>query len=322
MGSNAKGALFALLAFGVYSTHDAVVKFLGAEYSTFQIIFFSVAFSFPLAVLTIIGDPRPGTLMPVHPRWVAGRTVAAVISGMSGFYAFTTLPMAQAYAIIFATPLLVTVLAIPVLGETVRIRRWLAVLVGLVGVMIVIRPGQAALGLGHLAALAAAGAGAFSAVVMRKISPDERPGVLLLYPMLANLALMALALPFVYRPMPVTHLGLLGCMSALGWSAGLILIRAYRSGEAVVVAPMQYSQIIWAAVFGLLIFSERPDGGTLLGAGVIIASGLYIVLREGRSTASATRPALHTRGRPESPAAPRSSLLQRFGRRAEGMAGE
>ena len=108
MGSNAKGALFALLAFGVYATHDAVVKYLGGSYSSFQIVFFFVLFSFPLAVLTIIGDPKPGTLMPVHPRWVAVRTVAAMTSGISAFYAFTALPMAQAYAILFATPLMKT----------------------------------------------------------------------------------------------------------------------------------------------------------------------------------------------------------------------
>ncbi|MBW7921594.1 MAG: DMT family transporter [Rubellimicrobium sp.] len=312
MGSNTKGSLFALLAFAIYSTHDAIVKHLGVDYSTFQIIFFSVLFSFPLAVLAIIGDSTPGTLKPAHPRWVLLRTLAAVTSGMSAFYAFTALPMAQAYAILFATPLLVTVLAIPLLGETVRIRRWLAVLVGLAGVMIVIRPGQASLGLGHLAALLAATSGALSAVVMRRVGSGERPVVLLLYPMLANLVLMGMALPFVYRPMPLAHLGLLACMSVLGWTAGLVQIHAYRSGEAVVVAPMQYSQIIWAAVFGLLIFNETPDGGTALGAAVIIASGLYIVLREGRSTASATRPALHTRARPESPAAPRPSLLRRF----------
>jgi len=317
MGSNAKGALFALLAFGVYATHDAVVKYLGGSYSTFQIVFFFVLFSFPLAVLTIIGDPKPGTLMPVHPRWVAVRTVAAMTSGISAFYAFTALPMAQAYAILFATPLIVTVLAIPLLGETVRIRRWAAVLVGLAGVMIVIRPGQAELGPGHIAALLAATGAAVSAVVMRRISHDERPVVLLLYPMIGNLVVMSIMLPFVYVPMPVAHLGLLACMAALGWTAGLIMIRAYRAGEAVVVAPMQYSQIIWAAIFGLLIFNETPDGGTALGAGVIIASGIYIVLREGRSSASATRPALGTRARPESPAAPRASLLQVFSRRPE-----
>lgn len=317
MGSNAKGALFALLGFGVYSSHDAIVKYLGVEYSTFQIIFFSVLFSFPLAVIAIIRDSTPGTLKPVHPRWVLLRTVAALASGVSAFYAFKVLPMAQAYAILFATPLLVTVLAIPLLGETVRVRRWLAVLVGLAGVMIVIRPGQAALGLGHLAAMLAATSGALSAVVMRRIGPDERPVVLLLYPMLANLAAMSLALPFVYKPMPITHLGLLAGMSVLGWTGGLVLIHAYRAGEAVVVAPMQYSQIIWATIFGLLIFNEIPDRFTALGAAVIIGSGLYMVLRESRSTASATRPVLHSRGRAETPVAPRSSLLQRFVRRED-----
>ncbi len=149
MSSNAKGALLALLAFGVFSTHDVFIKKLGALYSPIQIVFFSVLLSFPLATIMLMRDGKPGTLVPVHPWWMLLRTVAAVVTGFSAFYAFANLPLTQTYAILFATPLLITILSIPILGETVRIMRWAAVIVGLCGVMIVLRPGTTDLGLGH-----------------------------------------------------------------------------------------------------------------------------------------------------------------------------
>ena len=156
MSPNAKGAIFALLAFAIFSTHDVIVKILGATYAPFQIVFYSVLLSFPLAFIMLMRDVNPGTLVPVHPWWLALRTVAVVATGVSAFYAFTVLPLAQTYAILFAAPLLITILAIPVLGEKVRLRRWLAVLVGLAGVMVVLRPGSTELSLGHVAALVAA----------------------------------------------------------------------------------------------------------------------------------------------------------------------
>ncbi|MCY4335672.1 MAG: DMT family transporter [Litoreibacter sp.] len=306
--SNTRGALFALAAFGIFSTHDVFIKVLGGSYSPVQILFFSVMFSFPLAMLYLMRDATSGTLIPKHPYWMAARTVAAVITGFSAFYAFSVLPLAQVYAIIFASPLLITILAIPILGEQVRIRRWIAVLVGLAGVLIVLRPGQTELELGHLAALAAAVGGAFASIVVRKIGREERSVVLLLYPMMANFAVMAAMLPLVYVPMPIEHLGMVGVVAVFAWVAGRCLISAYNSGEAVIVAPMQYSQIIWATLFGFLFFDELPDGATIAGSAVIIASGLYIVLRESRSSDSET-PVLRTRSRPETGTTPRISPM-------------
>jgi drug/metabolite transporter (DMT)-like permease len=312
MGPNAKGALLSLAAFGVYATHDAVVKLMGANYSPFQLIFFSVLFSFPLAMGMMIRDPNPGTLLPAHPWWVTIRTVAGVITGFTAFYAFTVLPLAQVYAIVFATPLLITILAIPILGEKVRIRRWLAVFVGLAGVMIVIQPGQADLSLGHLAALTAAMGGSVASIIVRKIGQDERPVVLLLYPMIANFIVAGIILPFVYLPMPIEHLGIMATMSVLGWAGGVIIIQAYKTAEAAIVAPMQYSQIIWATIYGLLFFNESLDRPTVIGASVIIASGLYIVLRESRIGTSETRPVLSSRPRPDTGTSPKPRLLERL----------
>lgn len=297
MGSNARGALLALLSFAIFATHDVVVKWLGGSYSPVQIVFFSTLFGFPIVTLMLIRDPESGHLRPRHPWWTAIRTLATTVTGITAFYAFATLPLAQTYAILFASPLLITIFAIPILGERVGPRRWGAVIAGLIGVMIVLRPGQTDLSLGHVAAMASAVGGAVAAVIVRKIGQEERSAVLLLYPMLANIVVMGLVLPFVYEPMPIDHLGGLALIALLGFVAALLIIAAYRAGEAVIVAPMQYSQIIWAAGFGFLLFGERPSLNTAVGAAIIIASGLYIVFREGRADVSENRPVISARAR-------------------------
>ncbi len=310
--NNTQGALIALAAMGIYATHDVVVKFLGVSYSPVQIVFFSALLGFPLVVLITLQDKTGGSLRPIHPWWITFRAVSMVITGVTAFYAFAKLPLAQTYAILFAAPLIITVLSIPILGERVRLRRWAAVIVGLIGVLVVLRPGQADLSLGHLAALVAAITGALASVIARKIGQEERPVVMLIVPMLANFAAMGAALPFVYRPMPLEHLGLLGIIAVFGLAGSFLVILAYRSAEAVIVAPMQYSQILWATAYGYLVFDESLDGPTALGAAIVIASGIYIVLREGRAGTSDNRPVLETRGRNETVTAPRSSILQRL----------
>lgn len=297
MTPNVQASLYALLAFALFSTHDVIVKFLGGTYTPFQIVFFSVLFGFPMVMLMLLRDTEPANLIPRHPWWTALRTAAAVATGASAFYAFSNLPLTQVYAILFATPLLITILSIPILGERVRLRRWLAVLVGLAGVMVVLRPGAQPLEAGHIAAMVAAVASSLASIIVRKIGHEERSVVLLLYPMMANFVLMACILPFVYVPMPLVELGGLAAMAALAFVASALVIAAYKLGEAVIVAPMQYSQIIWATLFGMVLFDEVPDRWTLAGAAIIIASGLYIVLREGRGTSSDNTPVLRTRSR-------------------------
>ncbi|WP_273509211.1 DMT family transporter [Planktotalea frisia] len=317
MGSNTKGALIALLAFAIFSTHDIIVKFLGASYSPIQIVFFSVLFGFPWMTLMLIRDTSSGNLLPRHPWWTALRTIATTLTGISAFYAFSKLPLAQVYAILFAAPLLITILSIPILGEQVRLRRWVAVLIGLCGVLVVLRPGAEPLTLGHLAALVAAVGGALASIIVRKIGKDERSVVLLIYPMMTNFMIMGAALPFVYQPMPMEHLGGIAVMSIMALIGSALVIAAYKAGEAVIVAPMQYSQIIWASVFGALLFGETMDFATLLGAVIIIGSGVYIVLREGRGNSSENTPVLRTRTRTETGTSLRIGPLIRARRKRE-----
>ena len=310
--SNLRGASLALIAFGLFSTHDVVVKILGADFAAFQIVFFSVLLSFPLVMFMLIRDTTPGTLIPVHPWWTTFRTAAVVLTASSAFYAFSVLPLAQVYSILFATPLFITLLSIPILGEKVGLHRWAAVSIGLTGVMIVLQPGSAQLGLGHLAAGIAATGSAFASVVVRKIGKDERSAVLLLYPMMANFVAMAAILPLVYRPMPIESLGLVGILSMLAFAAGLLLILAYKSADATVVAPMQYSQILWAAAYGAVFFNEFPNSTTWPSSAILICSGLYIVLRESLSGISVNRPVLKTKSRNETGTAPRVSVIERL----------
>lgn len=306
-----KGVLFALLGFAIFSTHDAVIKHLGAFYMPFQILFFSVLLAFPFATLMLLSDREPDTLRPHHPGWVVARTIAGVVTGSAAFYAFSVLPLAQVYAFIFAAPLLITILSIPILGEKVGLHRWAAVVMGLVGVLIVLRPGAEPMTLGHISGLIAAAGSATVSVITRKVGRSERAAVLMLYPMMANVVLMGAILPFVYKPMPIEHLGLLAVVAALGFSGGLCTIAAYRFGDAAVIAPMQYSQIIWGSAFGFLFFAEVPDSATGIGAGVIIMAGLYVVLRESLGGGSVNTPVLRTRSRPGAASSPNIGAILR-----------
>ncbi len=309
-----RGALISLAAFGLYSTHDVVVKLLGEHYTSFQIIFFSGLLSFPVVSLLLLSDKTDGNLVPRHPWWSLARSVTGVATGAMGFYAFSVLPMAQCYAMLFAMPLVITILSIPMLGEKVGFHRGAAVAVGLAGVLIVLRPGAEPMSLGHLAGIGAAVMGALSSVIVRKIGKNERSIVLMMYPMLVSVLAMGLLMPFVYRPMPVEHLALNGVVAVLGMCGAFLMILAYRAAPAVIVAPMQYSQILWAAFYGWLLFSEEIDLWTGVGSAVIIASGIYIVLREGRPDVSKNRPVLENRSRLDTGTIPRVGLwLRRFG---------
>jgi drug/metabolite transporter (DMT)-like permease len=203
------------------------------------------------------------------------------------------------------------------LGEVVRLRRWVAVLIGLAGVLIVLRPGTTEFGLGHLAALIAAIGSASASVIVRRVGREERSMVMLLYPMVGNVCVMGAILPFVYEPMPLDDLLSMAAVSALGFMAMLAMLAAYRAGEAVVVAPMQYSQILWAVLYGAFFFSELPDIWTLIGASVVIASGVYILLRESRADVPSQQPVLSTRSRMELGTQLRVGLLLRRRRESD-----
>lgn len=291
-----KGLGFAFLGFAVFASHDVLIKVLGGTYSVLQIIFFATLFSFVPMAVTILTDRTTGNFLPQHPWLVLLRSGLMITAMTCAFYAFSVLPLAEVYSLLFSFPLIVTVLSIPILGEVVRAQRWAAVGVGLIGVLIVLRPGTTDITLGHVAALTAAFCSAFASVLVRKIGNEERSAVLILYPMLLAIAAMSLAQPAVYQPPTLLHLAMMAMVGLLSVIAQHLIILAYRAAPAGVVAPSQYSQIVWATIFGMVFFGERPDGWVALGAGIIIASGIFVVWRESRAnTSSANTPVLRVR---------------------------
>ncbi|MHA6265681.1 DMT family transporter [uncultured Aliiroseovarius sp.] len=287
-----RGLGFAFAAFGVFATHDAIIKALGVNYAVFQIIFFAMLFAFvPMSIL-MLADRQVDNFRPRHPWLILLRAATSVIAMSSAFYAFTVLTLAEVYALLFATPLLITAMSAIFLGETVRAQRWAAVFVGLVGVLVVLRPGVTEITFGHICALIAAFCSSLGSVIMRKIGNEERTAVMILFPMLSSILFMGLILPFVYRPMELGDLGLVAGVGALSVFAQILIIAAYRAAPAAVIAPTQYSQILWATLFGLLFFEELPDIWVGVGATIIIGSGIFIVWRESRPSVSNRNPIL------------------------------
>ncbi len=309
---NLRGAFFALIAFAIFSGHDVLIKSLGSTYSPVQTVFFTCLLGLPLVTLMLIRDTTHGNLRPAYPGWMAIRCICLIANGVAAFMAFATLPLAQTYAILFSMPLLITVLSIPILGETVRLHRWCAVMVGLVGVLIVLQPGQADLSVGHLAALISALGGAANSVIIRRVGSEERSVVLILFPMIGTLIVMAVFLPFVYVPPSIEDLGRMGMIAGMSFVAMLFLIAAYRYGEAVIIAPMQYSQMLWAIAYGYLLFAEPLTVTTAIGSGLIMASGLYILFRESKGSNSENTPVLNTRTRTGTTYSIRVSMLDKL----------
>lgn len=287
-----RGLGFAFAAFGLFATHDAVIKLLGMQFAVFQIIFFAMLFAFvPMSVM-MLADRQVDNFRPHHPWLILIRSTTTVIAMSTAFYAFTVLPLAEVYALLFATPLLITAMSAWLLGEPVRGQRWAAVIVGLIGVLIVLRPGVTVITFGHICALIAAFCSALGSIIMRKIGGEERTAVMILYPMLSSILAMGLILPFVYVPMQIMDLGLSASVGVMSVFAQMMIIAAYRAAPAAVVAPTQYSQILWATAFGALFFDELPDMWVGVGAGIIIASGVFIVWRESRPSVSVRNPIL------------------------------
>lgn len=290
--SISKGFFWSLVAYASYSSHDALVKVLH-HYSIFQIIFFAMLFGLVPFSISRMRDPKRVSLKPVKPGWVLTRAALSVGSLICAFSAFMLLPMVQVYVLIFLTPLVVTILAIPILGEKVHIVRWTAILIGLIGIVIVLRPSPQNLSIGHLFGLTAACCGAGAAIIARKVSHVENLSTMVLYPLLATILVSGIAMLFVYKPMPLEDLLLMFGIGVLGLIGQSAILKGYHFAPAATVAPMQYSQLIWANVYGILFFGDKIDLWIVIGSIITVSSGLVIIWRE--TKVSGTKPNLRTR---------------------------
>jgi len=273
------GLAFALFGFAIYSTHDAVVKSLQG-YHVFQIVFFAMLFSYvPFSIARIV-ENKPQSMSPANPVLLVTRAFLHVGALCFSFYAFSTLPMVEAYVILFCTPLIISILAIWFLGEQIALARWVAIAMGLVGVVVVLRPSIETIQVGHIAALAAAFCSGSSAVISRKIGSSENMATMILFPLLATIIVSGSALYFVYTPMPLNDLALMFLVGALGLLGQYSVLSGFKQAPAAYVAPMQYSQILWAIVFGYVFFGESIDKWVIIGSSITVLSGVAIIIRE------------------------------------------
>lgn len=286
------GLLISLLGYAVFSMHDALVKVLDG-YSVFQIIFFAMLFSYLPFSLARIVDSRAVSLRPVHPWLVFLRSALMVGALCFAFLAFSMLPMVQVYVLLFTTPVLISVLAVPFLGERLQTARVILIIAGLIGVLVVLRPTPQRLEIGHLFGALSAFCGAGAAIISRKIGRVEVAATLILGPVILNIIVSGCLLYFVYKPMPLLDLSLMFLLGVFALIGQLCILMGYRNAPAAVVAPMQYSQIIWAIIFGILFFNESVDTLTLVGAGITITAGILMVWRESR--VSVNQPVLRSR---------------------------
>ncbi len=281
MSPRLKGALFGLAGFGLFSFADATIKHLGGTYHPVQIVAFAGLFTLPLIALMWLRQPV--SLRPVHPWLMAIRSLALIGNGLLITYAFTALPLAQAYAIAFTLPLLINLLAWLLLGDRIDPLGGLAVLLGLFGVMVALNPGRVSFEAAHLAAIVGTLLGAVHYVIIRKTGGVEAMVPMMLYPVLGQTLSAFLILPGRYTAMPVADLATIATVTVFGLGGTLLMIAAYRLAPPIVVAPLQYSQIAWAALFGALFFAEPMGLQVAIGMLIIAASGMLTMARKSDS---------------------------------------
>ncbi len=274
------GVILAFIAYASFSIADALIKATGPALSVFEIAFFTTSFSIIPALVTNRTERWRDIYRLHHPFLVHLRCGTAICGTACVMYAFTHIPFADVYAIGFATPLFVTLLSVLVLREHVALHRWILLLISFVGVVIVIRPGLRELEPGHYVIMVGAVLGAITTVILRHVAPRERRislvGLQVLYSGIFNGLLM---LPGFVVP-SFEQLAILLGIGLLGGGGGLLLIAATKQTPANLIAPVQYSQLIWAILFGALFFGEYPDWIAIVGMLVVVGAGLLNVLTE------------------------------------------
>ncbi len=276
------GILLALLAYAVYSWGDASIKALGGGLTVFEIGFFTALVS---SLCIIVTTPKEENWLHFwhmkRPVAVQARALIGAATSVLSVVAFTSLPLAEVYALVFLAPLFVTILSIVMLKEHVGPWRWFAVAGGLVGVLLVVQPGFRALELGHAAAVGAALLAAFAIILMRSLSAHETRATMLGYLMLYVLLFNAVGMAATTISLPTWQQAGLLVLAGVCTAAGNIwLLKATRLAPANQLASTHYSQIMWAVVIGAAVFDETIGPVAIVGLVVIAASGLLTVARE------------------------------------------
>lgn len=279
--ANVRGAIWILAASILFSFMAATVKTVGARLDSFQIAFFRCAFGL-IVILPFMARAGPQVFRTSRPLLHIVRALTGLVAMFCGFYSITHLPLADATAISFAKPLFMILLAVLFLGETVRWRRWTATVVGFLGVVIMINPGENGLNPAMAAALVGTLCVAVVVVLVKRLSATEAPLTILFTFGVVSTVVSAIPAALVWQTPTWTELALMVLIGALGAAGQSCAIRGFRVGEATAVVPFDYSRLLFAGALGYVLFGDVPTLNTLAGAALIVVSTLYIALREAK----------------------------------------
>lgn len=278
------GIAFLIASNGLTASVDGVAKLLTADLHSLQIVWGYCAVIFALLLVFALGRRTPLRRTLATRRrgthFLRAGMLVATISAL--FWGLAYIPLADATAIAFMAPLFVTTLSGPMLGERIGAHRWVAVAAGFVGVVLIVRPQGGGLQWAVLLPLVSALFFALFQIMTRRLAATESTFTTLFYTGLGGMVWSSLLVPFVWRPMTATHLLVFAGIGALGVGAHLCMIRAFTAAEASLLAPFNYVKLVWAVAIGYLLFADVPGPAVLTGAAVIVASGLYVLVREGR----------------------------------------
>jgi len=281
-GDVGRGIAYMVIAAGLFTIMDALVKWLSPSFPTMQIVFFRSVFAFvPLAIFIM----RTGSLASLATKRPIGHFLRSFIglAAMSCFfYAYAHMPLANVVAIGFAAPLFITALSVPLLGEAVGPRRWSAVAVGFAGVIIMVRPNAELFNSVAMVALSGAVFMALAMIYVRKLSKTETSAAIVFYFSLSASLVSAAFMPAQWVSPALEDWALLILVGLVGGVAQIFMTNAFRNAPVAVIAPFDYTIMIWAAMLGFFVWGEVPGVNVWIGVAIVTASGIYIVRREAK----------------------------------------
>lgn len=278
--NSARGIALLLLSSIFMCSGDIASKYLATTLPALQITWMRYGTFAAIMLVTVCFTGGFRRMSTRRPGLQVLRALGVTISSILFVAGLHDLPMADATATSFVSPLFVTALSIPILAETVGWRRWLATIVGLVGVMVVVRPGGDGFHAASFFVLGSSFFWAFSLIMTRMMSRTEIPVVTLAYSATIGFILLSLAVPFSWQALDLNAILIGAFIGGISTIGHIFLIQAFRYADASLLAPFAYSQLLWASIFGYLVFAAIPDLWTYVGASIIAASGLYTAHRE------------------------------------------
>lgn len=275
-----RGMAYMAIGMFLFSAVDTQGKFLTETLHPIQVVW-SRQMGLVLGVIVLLALRGVSVLATKHPYLQVTRGALAAGSATTFIFAVSFVPLADAVAVSFVAPFIVTLLGALILREPVGIRRWSAVTIGFIGTLIVIRPGLGVIHPAVFLVLIAALLFALRQILSRHLSGSDRTETTVAYTALVSIVILTVPLPFVWIwPTTGTQIILLTSMAIFAAVAEFCVIKALEVAQAVVVAPLQYSLLIWSTFYGYVIFSDLPDLWTWVGALIIMATGLYTLHRE------------------------------------------